>query len=134
MRTPLVAVAALSALTTGSVHGAATPLHVNPTPFFVTLEAMEMPIMSPSQIEGRMHVSLTLEAKDADSAHNLDKDMPRLRALALTSAIEFSRLHASGFRAVDVEALNTSMGDALKARYAGINRVLIVKVSAMPDV
>ncbi|HEX7852878.1 MAG TPA: hypothetical protein VF503_04205 [Sphingobium sp.] len=134
MRTPLVAVAALSALATGSVRGADTPLRVNPVPYFVTLEPMEMPIMSPSQIEGRMQVSLVLEAKDAESAHMLDADMPRLRALSLANAIEYGRLHVSGFRAVDVAALNASVGGALKSRYAGINRVLVVKVAAMPAV
>jgi hypothetical protein len=134
LRIPLAAVAALSALTTGSVHGADTAIQTNPVPYFVTLEPIETPIISPSRIEGRMQISLVLEAKDAESARIMTDAMPRLRATALANTIEFGRLHASGFSAMDVAALNAAISGSLGQDYPGLKRVLIVKAAAIPTV
>lgn len=132
MRFTIAAAAALSTLATASVHGADTPIRTNPVPSFVTLDAIEAPIMSPSRIEGRVQLSLVVEAKDAASADALSRDMPRLRATSLSTTLEYARLYASGFRALDVQALGSTIQGALKPQYPGIQRVLVIKAAATP--
>lgn len=101
-------------------------------PQFLTMEEITAPIFSASRIEGSLSVTLVIEATTPAAATELGKDMPRLRATSLATAIEFSRLYASGLTPVNVAKLSADLNAALKSAHPGIARVLIVKVAAVP--
>jgi hypothetical protein len=67
-----------------------------------------------------------------DAADTLRTRMPELRATALTAALEFSRLYASGYTPVDAGRLSTDLNAAMKRAHPGIARVLIVRLDAVP--
>ncbi|WP_375195248.1 hypothetical protein [Sphingobium sp.] len=100
---------------------------------FITMEEISVPIIDASRIEGALRVSVVLQARDADGAAELARRMPELRMAGLSAAIEFARLHASPFSAVDAARLSSALTHALKGMDKRIAEVLIVKVSAMPE-
>jgi hypothetical protein len=99
---------------------------------FLPLPEISTPIVGESRVEGVLAVTLVLETKDQPTALALKNRMPELRADALAATIEFSRLYASGYLPVDAARLSKSLNAALKPRYPGVLRVLIVKVGAEP--
>jgi len=101
-------------------------------PQFVTMSEITTPIFGESRIEGALSVTLVLEASSADVAGALRGRMPELRATALTAALEFSRLYASGYTPVDAARLSADLNAAMKRAHPGIARVLIVKINAVP--
>ena len=101
-------------------------------PRFIKMDEITAPIFSVSRIEGSLSITLVIEAVDPGAATALSKDMPRLRATSLATAIEFSRLYVSGLTPVNVAKLSVDLNTALKAKHPGITRVLIVKVAALP--
>jgi hypothetical protein len=100
-------------------------------PHFIPLDQVTVPIVGPNRVDGTLRVGLVLNATDAAAAADLTEQMPRLRADMLAAAVEFSRLYASGFAAVDVRQLSADMTAALKREYPGIDQVLIVEVAAL---
>lgn len=134
MRRQIVIVAtALSGLAGGSMASAADPAAVaGGEPHFVPMERITTPIFSASRIEGSLDVTLVLQAADVDTAAELNKHMPELRAASLAATIEFSRLYASGMTAVNAEKLSADLTKALKHTNPSIARVLIVKVASQP--
>ncbi|AGH49086.1 MULTISPECIES: hypothetical protein [Sphingomonadales] len=133
-KTVVTAATALSAMTSGSVAGAAdagSPVAGGES-HFVQMDRIETPIFSPSRIEGSFQLSLVLEAKDAAAASAMQDEMPRLRAASLAATLEFARLYASELTAVDAERLSADVTASLKRVNPGIARVLIVKVAALP--
>ena len=134
MRRQIVIVAtALSGLAGGSVASAADPATVVAAdPHFVPMARITTPIFSASRIEGSLDVTLVLQADDIDTAAELNKNIPELRAASLAATIEFSRLYASGMTAVNAEKLSADLTTALKRTNPSIARVLIVKVASQP--
>jgi hypothetical protein len=123
----------LSAIVAASLVGAA-PGHAAEAEAanFVIMDEISVPIVDASRIDGVLRVSLTLQMRDAQGAAALTRRMPALRASALAATIEFARLHASPFSAVDVARLSAALTPALARVDQGIAKVLIVKISAMP--
>lgn len=96
----------------------------------VPMEAIELPIIDGARVQGTLHFQLVLEAGEGTSPETLASDMPFLRAAALAAGAEFARLSASPFVAIDAQQLSNELTSALRARQAGIARVLLVEVTA----
>lgn len=98
----------------------------------VEMEAIAVPIIDGSRVEGTLHFRVVLQPADSAAAENLSRNLPMLRAEALSAGSEFSRLSASPFLAIDARGLASELTDALRASDAGIARVLLVEVAAKP--
>ncbi|RJF85743.1 hypothetical protein [Sphingomonas cavernae] len=135
MRSKMIAAAtALSVLAMSPSAGAADPSGVAAdTPHFVPLDRITTPIFGASRIEGELDLAVVLEASGSASAAAMRARIPEMRAASLAATLEFSRLHASGFAPVNAEQLSADLTAALKPVHPGLTRVLIVKVSALPD-
>lgn len=96
----------------------------------VDMEAIAVPIVDGAKLQGTLRFRIVLEAHDAEAAAEITADLPGLRAEALATGAEFSRLRASPFLAVDAQRLSDELTEALHARYEGIDRVLLVEVAA----
>jgi len=122
----------VGAFVVASVAGA-VPGHAQQAPAeqFVAMDEISVPIVDAGRIDGVLRVSIVLEARDTAAAAGLARRMPELRAAGLGAAIEFARLHASPFNAVDVRKLSEVLAPALRRIDPAIARVLIVKVSAL---
>lgn len=94
------------------------------------MEKIVVPIVGSDRIDGTLKLKLVLAAKDAASLARLTARLPELRAVSVAGAIEFSRLFASPQTPVDVRRLSADLTKALRAADPGIERVLIVEVSA----
>jgi len=101
-----------------------------PSPLFVTMAPLDVPIVEGDRADGRLKVALVLEAGDASAASALDGRQPELREAALAAASEFARLHASPAAPVDARRLAGDVSTALRRVDATIVRVLLVEVAA----
>lgn len=124
----LAAVPAL-ALGTAAVNAPAGSAPADPASF-VQLEDITAPIIDAGRIDGQLDLSLVIEAGSPEDAAELDKQKPALRAAMLASSLEFARLHASPFTAVDAGKLSEALVPAAREVDPRISRVLIVKVGA----
>ncbi len=125
----LVALAGASNVALASAGGGDTS---GGEPHFVPLDAIEVPIVGSSRVEGTLRVKLVLDAQDAAAADALGERLPQLRSSSLAATLEFSRLYASGFVPVNAELLRSEMTAALKREHPGVAQVLIVEVAAQP--
>ena len=125
------AIATLSVLAASDASAAKRPATAL-EPQFVSLSEITTPIFGESRIEGALSVTLVLEASSVEAAGALRAKMPELRATALTAALEFSRLYASGYTPVDAGRLSADLNAAMKRAHPGIARVLIVRLDAVP--
>jgi flagellar basal body-associated protein FliL len=132
MRMTVMTAALLTSLTGGSI--AATEGHatISERPALLTVDEIATPIFSAARIEGSLNLSLAIEGEDAAMLPALRSQMPQLRAAMLTTTLEFSRLYASGFTAIDAERLHADLTASVKRIHPGIKRVLILKLSASP--
>ena len=96
----------------------------------IDMEAIAVPIVDGAKLQGTLRFRMVLQAHDAEAAKEISSDLPGLRAEALATGAEFSRLRASPFLAVDAQRLSDELTEALHARYEGIDRVLLVEVAA----
>ncbi|TDW65275.1 hypothetical protein EDF57_103458 [Novosphingobium sp. PhB55] len=127
----LAASLAATAVTTPALAEAKKPDPLPPPdPSFVVMEPIDAPIVDSGRLDGVLHVSITVKTKSAANAAELAKRMPELRAASLAAAIEFARLHASPYTPVNVARLSAMMAPPIKRLDKGIEKVLIVKVSA----
>ncbi|MBO9725468.1 MAG: hypothetical protein J7530_13910 [Novosphingobium sp.] len=101
-----------------------------PDPSFLVMEPIDAPIVDSGRIDGVLHLSLAVKMKSAENAAELAKRMPELRAASLAAAIEFARLHASPYAPVNVARLSAMMAPPIKQLDTGVEKVLIVQVSA----
>lgn len=108
---------------------AVPPAPVDPATL-VKLDQIDAPIVDAGRIGGVLHLTLVVEARTSATASALAKRMPELRSASLAAAIEFARLRASPFTAVDVERLQQTLTPALRRVDPGIARVLIVRATA----
>jgi hypothetical protein len=101
-------------------------------PALVDMSVLAVPIVDGDRIQGELHVRLVLNAGDDSAAERVTAAMPRLRSASLLTLLEFARLYASPFRAVDSERLSRSLTEALHKAEPGVAEVLIVEVGAKP--
>lgn len=101
-----------------------------PDASFLAMDQIDAPIVDAGHVEGVLHVMVTVQAKTGEEAAAIGKNMPALRAAALPAAIEFASLRASPFAPVDVEKLATMIAAPIKQADPGVDKVLIVQVSA----
>lgn len=97
---------------------------------FVAMDEMVTPIFGEGDIEGAITVRIVIETANPTVGNALRDIQPRLRAVALTTTIEFARLNASGYMPVDVAILRQSLNRALKATDPRVLQVLIVRAGA----
>ena len=98
----------------------------------VKLEPMAVPIVDGDHVQGELRVHLYLSAKDAASAGEMGPQMPRLRAATFATMMDFARLYASPYRAVDSAQLAKELTAALRKENPGVYEVLITAVAAKP--
>ena len=98
----------------------------------LAMDGFTLPIIDSGRIDGRLSFEVVLEARNDAASQELSKQLPQLRAAALSAGSEFSRLSASPFLAVDAKLLAADLTNALQAEDEGIARVLLVKVASRP--
>jgi hypothetical protein len=99
-------------------------------PQFLPMAPLVVPIVASDHLEGALRLKLVLTAKDAVSLARLTARLPELRAASFAGAIEFSRLFASAQTPVNAMRLRADLTTTLRAMDEGVDRVLIVEVSA----
>ena len=99
-------------------------------PSLVPMEEIAVPILDGAQMQGILRFTLVLRAHDAAAATRMTGEVARLRSAALVAGLDFARLRASPYRAVDVTQLARMLDEALKAADAGVEQALIVRVGA----
>ncbi len=99
-------------------------------PALVPMEEIAVPILDGPRMAGVLRFTLVLRAHDAASAADISRQIARLRSAALVTGLDFARLRASPYRAVDVRQLAQMLDAALKATDAGVEQALIVRVGA----
>ncbi|MGU3315152.1 hypothetical protein ACLBWH_06360 [Sphingomonas sp. M6A6_1c] len=97
---------------------------------FVPMDEITTPIFGESQIEGGLTVRLVLETSDDAAAGVLRTQIPKIRATAVTTTLEFARLNASGYAPVEAPVLSSALNRAIKAIDPRVTRVLIVRLGA----
>ena len=116
---------------TGLLAGPALAAGSEPgAPSLVPMEEIAVPILDGAQMQGILRFTLVLRAHDAASATRMTGEVARLRSAALVAGLDFARLRASPYRAVDVTQLARMLDEALKAADAGVEQALIVRVGA----
>jgi len=124
-----------AALATAAVGGSATPRaagieQVGAESAFVALDEIMVPIAGTQRIEGALRARIVLAASTSGDADALTQRLPELRAAAVSSMIEFSRLHATALTAVNATQLRSDMMVALRAADPAVSTVLIIEVAA----
>jgi hypothetical protein len=99
-------------------------------PMVVDMTTVEVPIVDGDKVQGSLRVKLAMNAIDPAGMDMVTAGLPRLRATALVTIVEFARLYASPFRAVDNERLSRSLNDALRREEPKIGNVLLLEVAA----
>ena len=133
MFTMMTGLAAISVggWTLGEV-SATAPVLSDEVPHFVEMEPVSAPIIGSGRMDGVLQIGLVLEAGTAADAERLRDRMPALRDASFLSALEFSRLHASGYMPVDAVELGQRLTEAVKEAEPAVRQVLIVQLSAFP--
>ena len=124
----LLQIAAVAVATSASPADGALPPQA--TPQLVAMTQIVVPIIGSDQIEGALHLKMVLAAPDAARLARLTERLPELRAVAVASAIEFSRLYASTQTPVNVAQLSAMLTSALRSKNPDVAEVLIVEISA----
>ena len=101
-----------------------------PSPLFVTMAPLDVPIVEGDRADGRLKVKLVLQAADVAGAGAIETRRPELREAALVASIEFARLHASASTPVDARRLAQDVSMALRRVDPTIAAVLLVEVAA----
>lgn len=99
-------------------------------PMMVPMDEIAVPIIDGAHIEGILRFTLVLRAQDSVAATRLATSIAKLRSVAMIAGMDFARLRASPYSAVDVRSLIQSLDRALKAADPGISQALIVRVGA----
>lgn len=99
-------------------------------PMVVDMPMVSVPIIDGGRVEGALQVKLAMNAAGPGEVDRVTAALPRLRSAALVTLVEFARLHASPFRAVDNEKLSASLDKALRQAEPAVASVLLLEVSA----
>ena len=127
---PVMAPGAAASEGGGAEGGGAEGEPVRPSPLFVMLDPLDVPIVEGDRADGRLKITLVLEAADAAGASALETRLPECREAALAASIEFARLRASPSSPVDAQRLVNDLSIALRPVDRAIAAVLLVEVSA----
>lgn len=120
----------VTAANTGSTNGTLSP---QLSPQFVVMAPIIVPIVGSDRLDGALHLKLVLAATDATGLEHLTRHLPKLRALSVAGAIEFSRIYASPRTPVDAVRLRAALTTVLRAEDSALADILIVEVSAADD-
>ncbi|MBU3078655.1 hypothetical protein [Sphingomonas quercus] len=132
MRLPVLFAALLGgAVTSGSVAASGDPLD-SPAPGFMPIAEITTPIVDASRLDGAVKVLATIETADPATMDQVRADMPMVRAEMYAATLEFSRLYASGLRAVDAKRLGEHLSAAVRKSHPQVSRVLILRLQAQP--
>jgi hypothetical protein len=101
-------------------------------PAYLSLKPIDLPIFENGRIEGHVSAKLVIEGRSRDAVTGLGDDLPAIRSRLLTAMIEYNRLYASGLAPIDAERLSKTLNDRSITPHAGIRRILIVELSAIP--
>lgn len=96
----------------------------------VPMDEIAVPIIDGAHMEGILRFTLVLRAHDPAAAARLGTSIAKLRSVAMVAGMDFARLRASPFSAVDVNHLVSALDKALKAADPGISQALIIRVGA----
>ncbi len=99
-------------------------------PMMVPMDEIAVPIIDGAHMEGILRFTLVLRAQDSAAAARLTTSIAKLRSVAMIAGMDFARLRASPYSAVDVRSLIQSLDRALKAADPGVSQALIVRVGA----
>jgi hypothetical protein len=99
-------------------------------PMVVDMATVEVPIVDGDKIQGLLRVKLAMNAVDPAGMDTVTASLPRLRATALVTMVEFARLYASPFRVIDNARLSQSLNDALRREEPKVANVLLLEVAA----
>ena len=99
-------------------------------PALVPMEEIAVPILDGARLEGILRFTLVLRAHDDVAAADITRQIVRLRSAALVAGLDFARMRASPYRAVDVAQLAIALDAALKKAEPGVEQALIVRVGA----
>lgn len=100
------------------------------SPTMVPMDEIAVPIIDGAHMEGILRFTLVLHAQDSAAAVRITASLAKLRSVAMIAGIDFARLRASPFSAVDVRSLHILLDKALKSADPGISQALIVRVGA----
>lgn len=120
------------ALPSAGLSGADQDLLSEP-PRFVAVDPISLPIVDGDRIDGQLNYAIVIEAKDDEAMARINASPVALRAAALRGGLDFARLYASSFSAVDARELTNSLTRALQQEDDGISGVLLVEVAALPS-
>ena len=99
-------------------------------PIIPESQEIAVPIIDGAHMEGILRFTLVLRAQDSAAAARLTTSIAKLRSVAMIAGMDFARLRASPYSAVDVRSLIQSLDRALKAADPGVSQALIVRVGA----
>lgn len=119
-------------LTSASLSGAEPNLLAEP-PRLVPIEPISIPIVDGDRIDGKLNYTLVIMVEDDETMKRLSGSGAALRAAALRGGLDFARLYASSFTAVDAGMLMENLTRAMKEEDEGITELLLVEVSAFPS-
>lgn len=121
---------ALAPLAGAGASGDAPTAEADEPPVFVPIEGLQVPIIEAGAMSGRLRLEIVLQGASNAVLPDLRRELPRFRERALSAALEYARLHASPYAAVDAAQLSATLEAALKDPV--LKRVLIVRVRAEP--
>lgn len=96
----------------------------------VPMDEIAVPIIDGAHMEGILRFTLVLNAHDSAAAVRITESLAKLRSVAMIAGMDFARLRASPYSAVDVRSLHLSLDRALKHADPGVVQTLIVRVGA----
>lgn len=99
-------------------------------PMVVDMTTVEVPIVDGDKVQGSLRVKLAMNAVDPAGMDTVTAGLPRLRATALVTIVEFARLYASPFRAVDNERLSRALNESIRRAEPAVGNVLLLEVAA----
>ena len=96
----------------------------------VPMDEIAVPIIDGAHMEGVLRFTLVLRAHDPAAAARLGATIAKLRSVAMIAGMDFARLRASPYGAVDVGQLVRTLDRALRAADPGVEQALVVRVGA----
>jgi hypothetical protein len=99
-------------------------------PMLVDMSQVAVPIIDGDRVQGMLQVRLAFNTADSAGVDQVTAALPRLRSATVVTLVEFARLHASPFRAVDSDRLSRALSDSLRKAEPAVTEVLLLEVSA----
>lgn len=100
-----------------------------PEPMVVDMSQVAVPIIDGDRVEGMLQVRLALNTADSAGVDQVTAALPKLRSATVVALVEFARLYASPFRAVDSDRLSRTLSDSLRKAEPAVTEVLLLEVT-----